>query len=127
MIRVGLGRTEKSYAGLAPPYGPGEAYPELAPLLGDAAAGGAPNHVYAGVRAALRGLGLDADRFGTAAWNPLGDCVARGRRVVLKPNFIRHWNPAEDASIDSRHHPRLDPARRGRLRVPRRGHARARS
>jgi uncharacterized protein (DUF362 family) len=100
MIRVGLGQTEKSYAGLAPPYGPGQAYPELAPLLADAAAAGAPNPVYAGVRAALRGLGLDAERFGTAAWNPLGDCVARGQRVVLKPNFIRHWNPAEDASID---------------------------
>jgi len=32
MIRVGLGRTEASYQGLVPPYGPGKEYPELATL-----------------------------------------------------------------------------------------------
>jgi len=101
MIPVGLGRTVDSYAGTSAPYGPGKAYPELTALLGDAAAAGAPNAVYAGVRAALRGLGLDAARFGSADWNPLGDLVSRGQRVVLKPNFIRHWNPIEGASIDS--------------------------
>jgi two-component system phosphate regulon sensor histidine kinase PhoR len=36
VIRVGLARTEQSYAGLAPPWGPGKAYPELERLLGDA-------------------------------------------------------------------------------------------
>ena len=51
MIRVGLGRTAKSYAGLTPPYGPGKAYPELASLLADAPPADAPNPVYAGVRA----------------------------------------------------------------------------
>jgi uncharacterized protein (DUF362 family) len=100
MIRVGLGRTADSYAGTAPPYGPGKAYPELDALLGDAAATEPPNAVYAGVRAALYGLGLDAARFGGADWNPLGDLVSRGRKVVLKPNFIRHWNPIEGASVD---------------------------
>ena len=29
MIRVGLARTAPSYAGLEPPYGPGETYPEM--------------------------------------------------------------------------------------------------
>jgi uncharacterized protein (DUF362 family) len=100
VIRVGLGRTAKSYSGLAPPYGPGKAYPELASLLADSASADAPNPVYAGVRAALHGLGLDASHFGTPDWNPLGDCVGRGKRVVLKPNFIRHWNPSADASTD---------------------------
>ncbi|MCG8591151.1 MAG: DUF362 domain-containing protein, partial [Proteobacteria bacterium] len=96
MIRIGLARTQPSYAGLAPPYGPGKAYPELQSLLGEAGGAGPPNPVYAAVRAALFGLGLDAERFGTPDWNPLGNLVASGRRIVLKPNFIRHWNPLED-------------------------------
>jgi uncharacterized protein (DUF362 family) len=100
VIRVGLARTEPSYAGLAPPFGPGKAYPELAALLGGAN-GSPPNGAYAAVRAALFGLGLDVERFGTAEWNPLGALVGRGRRVVLKPNFIRHWNPVREASVQS--------------------------
>jgi uncharacterized protein (DUF362 family) len=106
VIRVGLARTKPAYVGLQSPYGPGRAIPELANLLGDSDAGGTPNHVYAAVRAALLGLGLDAQHFGSADWNPLRALAPRGARIVLKPNFIRHWNPgaASDpgrASIDS--------------------------
>jgi uncharacterized protein (DUF362 family) len=61
-------------------------------LLGDAAGLGPPSPTYAAVRAALFGAGLDAGRFGTPDWNPLGALVAAGGRAVLKPNFIRHWN-----------------------------------
>ena len=99
MIRVGLARTQPSYAGLAPPFGPGETYPELAALLGEAEGGANP--VYGAVRQALRALGLDAERYGSAEWNPLGALVARGGRVVLKPNFIRHWNPSPNGSVES--------------------------
>jgi uncharacterized protein (DUF362 family) len=98
VIRVGLARTEPSYRGLRAPWGPGKAYPELSALLGDGH--GEPHPVYAGVRAALRALGLDEARFGTPEWNPLGDLVGRGRRVALKPNFIRHWNPCAGASVE---------------------------
>jgi uncharacterized protein (DUF362 family) len=96
---VGLGRATPTYRGLAPPFGPGRTFPELADRL--PAGAGPPNPVYAAVRGALRALGLDAARFGTPAWNPLGDLVPRGARIVLKPNFIRHWNPAPTGSIDS--------------------------
>ena len=105
-IPVGLARTEPTYAGLTPPYGPGKALPELADLLGDADAHEPFNHVYAAVRTALWRLGLDAENFGSADWNPLGALTPRGSRIVLKPNFIRHWNPAADtraghASVES--------------------------
>jgi uncharacterized protein (DUF362 family) len=100
-IRVGLARTAPGYAGLEPPYGPGRAYPELRDLLGARAAEGAENAAYAGVRAALLGLGLDAERAGSADWNPLGELVPRGGRIALKPNFIRHWNPEPGASVES--------------------------
>jgi uncharacterized protein (DUF362 family) len=94
-----MARTQPDYEGLAPPWHPGKAHPELADLLPQV--GDRPNHVYAAVRAALRGLGLDAERFGTRHWNPLSDLARRGARVVLKPNFIRHWNPDETASVES--------------------------
>jgi uncharacterized protein (DUF362 family) len=101
VIRVGLARTQPSYAGLAPPWNPGVAWPELASLLGEDATRGFRNSVYAGVRAALAALGLDESRFGSAAWNPLGALAPRGGSVVLKPNFIRHWNPNAAGTIES--------------------------
>jgi uncharacterized protein (DUF362 family) len=100
MIRVGLAHTRASYQDLRPPYSPGAAYPELAAMLG-AHVGDAANSVYAAVRAALAALGLDAANFGSAQWNPLGALVGRGGSVVLKPNFIRHWNPTPGATHES--------------------------
>jgi uncharacterized protein (DUF362 family) len=104
MIRVGLARCRPSYDGLGSPWGPGRRYPEIERLLGSGSAEGPENDVYAAVRAALHGLGLDAGRFGTPEWNPIGDLVEPGGRIVLKPNWIRHWNPASDGrggSVDS--------------------------
>jgi uncharacterized protein (DUF362 family) len=101
VTRVALARTPPSYAGLRPPFGPGKSYPELAPLLGGADPDEPPNPVYAALRSALHALGLDAGRFGGETWNPLGELVHRGGRVVLKPNFIRHWNPQPGASLES--------------------------
>lgn len=101
MIEAGLCRTEPSYRGLAPPWGPGCAHPELLALLGNACTAGPPNPAYAAVRGALRALGLDAERFGSPEWNPLGAVVRRGGRIVLKPNFIRHWNPCPEGTIES--------------------------
>jgi len=98
--RVGLVRTEGSYRGLVPPFAPGVVYPELSRLAALAGAGfetaGERNHVYAAVREALRALDLDREHFGGEAWNPLGDFVRPGATIVLKPNFIRHWNPREE-------------------------------
>ena len=101
MSRVALVRIAPSYAGLAPPWGPGKDHPELRALLGPAPPGDPPNPVYAAVRDALRGLDLDGDAFGSEAWNPLGALVGRRGRVVLKPNFIRHWNPCPGATLES--------------------------
>ena len=51
-----------------------------------------PNPVYEMVEATLRGLGLDAARAGTADWNPLGDLIQPGDRVLIKPNFVTSKN-----------------------------------
>ncbi len=101
MIRVGLGRTEASYAGVEPPFHTAVSYPELRAILGDDGPLAPANPAYGAVRAALAGLGLDSTRFGTSAWNPLGALVHPGGRIVLKPNFIRHWNPSSKGSVAS--------------------------
>jgi uncharacterized protein (DUF362 family) len=48
--------------------------------------------VYDLVEAAFSRLGFDAARAGTADWNPLGDLVQPGDRVVIKPNFVTNKN-----------------------------------
>lgn len=53
------------------------------------------------LRALLRHAGLDAARFGTPGWNPLGDLVRPGERVVLKPNWVHHRNRAAGGTLDS--------------------------
>jgi uncharacterized protein (DUF362 family) len=82
VIRVGLARTAPSYQGLAAPWM-------------------APNPVHEAVASALAALGLDAASAGSLEWNPLAELVRPGGSVVLKPNFIRHWNPSPDASVGS--------------------------
>jgi uncharacterized protein (DUF362 family) len=51
-----------------------------------------PNPIYEMVEVALRNLGLDQGRVGTPEWNPLGDVIAPGDRVVIKPNFVASKN-----------------------------------
>ena len=88
--RVAIARRPEAcaYPGLEDaPYHPSERYPEYHGPLADS-----PNHAYALVRESLAGLGLDAARFGTPDWNPIGDLVKPGGRIVVKPNWVLHAN-----------------------------------
>jgi uncharacterized protein (DUF362 family) len=60
-----------------------------------------PNSVYAGVRELLRTLGLDADHYGAKEWNPLGEIISPGDKVVIKPNFVmdRHYTGDDYDSV----------------------------
>ena len=51
------------------------------------------------VRDVLHSLGLDPSRFGTPAWNPIGAIVSPGKHIVLKPNWVLHYNKG-GASLD---------------------------
>ncbi|WP_044986925.1 DUF362 domain-containing protein [Sorangium cellulosum] len=64
---------------------PGLGYADGAPY-------GPPGPVYEAVEALFRRLGLDAARAGTPAWNPLGDLIAPGDRVIVKPNLVSSKN-----------------------------------
>ena len=50
------------------------------------------NEIYDMVRNSLHGLGLDKHHFGAKEWNPLGDYVLPGKKIVLKPNWVVHEN-----------------------------------
>jgi uncharacterized protein (DUF362 family) len=67
------------------PFHPAQNFPEYR-----GGALGAENLVYEAVRGLLQTLGLDRARFGTPGWNPLGELVHPGDKVVLKPNLIWH-------------------------------------
>ena len=88
--RVGVVRLDRAAYPAKAPYHPSSAYPEYP--FGTALAA-EPNLVYEGVRRLLRGLGLDADGFGTAAWNPFQRLIEPGMTVVLKPNFVHSRHP----------------------------------
>lgn len=88
LLKVALTRGTPQYpdANSNPGFHPSERYPEY-PFEEQSTS---PNGVYDQVRALLRELGLDSSRYGTRGWNPLGELVRPGDRVVLKPNFVRH-------------------------------------
>jgi uncharacterized protein (DUF362 family) len=88
-LRSAIAWIEPPRYGAAPPFHPSERHPELAflPEGTDAAC-----RVYAGVRDLLAGLGYDAARFGSPDWSPLSDLVQPGGKVVLKPNYVRHYH-----------------------------------
>lgn len=67
-------------------FSPGEAYPEY-PF---ARVSSRPNHAYELVRRSFVQLGLDKERLGTAAWNPLGAYIAPGSSVFVLCNFVHH-------------------------------------
>jgi uncharacterized protein (DUF362 family) len=90
--------TDQTDYGVPLPYHPPERYPELA-FLGQATCPG--NRVYAGVRKMLRALGYDKERLGTPDWSPLSDLVRPGERVVLKPNFVRHYSENPEGTLES--------------------------
>lgn len=51
-----------------------------------------PNPVYEAVEAMWKRLGLDGPRSGTPEWNPLGNLISPGDRVVIKPNLVSSKN-----------------------------------
>src|SRR5262245_60429281 len=75
----------------AAPFHPGERYPES--RSPEVAAEG--NAAYETVRRVLRTAGLDAERFGTPDWNPLGAHVRPGDTVLLKPNLVKEGHPRD--------------------------------
>ena len=79
---VAAAKTAAAYPKTAP-FHPHVAYPEYRGTVG-----GETNHAYDAVRQAFHLLGMDAQRYGSQDWNPLGAVVKPGDRVVIKPNLL---------------------------------------
>ena len=75
------------------PFSPSRKYPEyrLADTSGDGS-------VYEAVRQTLRMLKLDEANYGTAQWNPLGEIIKPGDKVVIKPNLVLDFNSAGETT-----------------------------
>jgi len=74
-----------------PPFHPSQRYPEYPfTVIADA-----ENRAYAAVRNCLKLAGLDSSRFGKSEWNPLGEFINPGDKVVLKPNLIKQSHPRD--------------------------------
>ncbi|HLK60051.1 MAG TPA: DUF362 domain-containing protein [Chthonomonadaceae bacterium] len=85
--RVALVRERPAYSRTAP-YSPSEPYPEWP----HAEVSREDNPAYRGIRQLLRHLGMDAARYDTPDWNPLGTIIVPGNTVILKPNLVSHRN-----------------------------------
>lgn len=74
--------TEKKYP-IHSPFNPPKIYPEYPYTDIDK-----NNMIYDAIRDLLRTLKLDEKNYGTKEWNPLGDLIKPGDKVVIKPNFV---------------------------------------
>ena len=79
---VVLQAEKKSYPN-TPPFHPPEKYLEYPFDEIDKT-----NTVYKTVRDLLYHLGLDAEQYGTAQWNPFKELIHPGNTVVIKPNLV---------------------------------------
>ncbi len=80
------------------PFHPPERYPELGGLPAET---DPSNDTFAGVRRMLRAQGYDAGRYGTPDWSPLSELAPAGGTVVLKPNFVRHYNETHGDPVEA--------------------------
>ncbi len=76
-------------------FRPSVQYPEYTGALSERG-----NRIYDGVREALYFLGLDADHFGTPAWNPLEEFIKPGMCVLIKPNLVMDTNAHPEGGTD---------------------------
>lgn len=70
-----------------PPFRPGNRYPELE---NDVAPGEEANLIFDMCRDLFFQMKLDEVNFGSPCWNPMGELVRPGDRVLVKPNLVRH-------------------------------------
>lgn len=85
--RVAIQQADATHYPNTPPFSPSHAYPEY-PFSDRSSEG----WVYDGVRQLLRQLGLDAEHLDAPTWNPLGQFVHPGDKVVVKPNLVLDFN-----------------------------------
>lgn len=93
-MNISIAYTEnKTYPSKNNCFRPSKCYPEM-PFPEDISP--VPNDVYDMVREVLHLCGLDQEHYGSADWNPLGEIIQPGNKVLLKPNLVMHHNHNQD-------------------------------
>lgn len=90
--KIAVSRTRDARYCNSPPFHPSFNYPEY-PFKSKDCLSDEGNMVYEGVREILFLLGLDLCNYGQRSWNPLGDLIKPGSRVLIKPNFVYDKSP----------------------------------
>ena len=80
-------------------YNPDCLYPEYIWSSSDIAK--EKNNIYKMVRDCLIGLKMDASNYNTKKWNPFGDLIKEGDTVVIKPNWVMHFNKNKSITENS--------------------------
>ena len=88
-MTVAIGEAARSGYPSDPPFDPAEIPLEM---RGAMTRTDPANASYATVRQAFALMRLDAGHQGSADWNPLGDVIRPGDRVLVKPNLVRHFH-----------------------------------
>ena len=83
------------------PFDPPEVYPEFSrhSFFGNDKETNKGNEAYRQVRNLLKALGLDSKNFASARWNPLGEFLEGGEKIVIKPNLVYDKHPLGEAGL----------------------------
>jgi uncharacterized protein (DUF362 family) len=92
-------RENAEYPSAVHSYNPDSCYPEY--MWGKSEVSPERNLIYEMVRDSLAGLKMDAANFNKKEWNPFGDIIREGDTVVIKPNWVMHYNKNKEVTDNS--------------------------
>ena len=90
---IGIYKQNNLFYSEKPPYFPCHIFKEY-PFKGCAI--DKKNQLYSSLRELFKLLKLDLEKFDTKEWNPFGSFISPGDTVLLKPNFVKHFNERGD-------------------------------
>ncbi|MFH1478537.1 MAG: DUF362 domain-containing protein [Candidatus Omnitrophota bacterium] len=74
------------------PFSPNKEYPELSNLPYKVKVDPS-NEIYESIRDILINLGLDKENINKPNWDPLGSMLGKGKKALIKPNFVKGSHP----------------------------------
>ncbi|MDD5362986.1 MAG: DUF362 domain-containing protein [Ignavibacteria bacterium] len=72
------------------PFNPPEIFPEFSSF--DYMKINSGNKIYSAVRDLLVNFEFDKNNIGNENWNPFGDFVKEGQKILIKPNLVTHYH-----------------------------------
>jgi len=91
MAKIGIIKDKDLSYDCKTPFHPARNYPEYP--FGQFSE---KNAVYNAVRELFHQMGLDNPNYNHPSWNPLGETIKPGNTILLKPNWVKHFNVASE-------------------------------